>query len=141
MACLLSEKKDTLLLSTPSPLNQVSISIDFLCPRGNRRSISVYLLYQSYRSTLSGTRDLQLQRINLRYLLSTHHQQHIIYLISKACRFEVEEEVEEVDVVLVAVEVEEGVEAEVRCAFLLFHVISIEKLTIYTSIPILKIND
>jgi len=51
----------------------------------------------------------------------------------------VEEEVEEVDVVLVAVEVEEGVEAEVRrCAFLFFHVISIEKLTIhqYTYIKI-----
>ena len=44
-----------------------------------------------------------------------------------------EEEVEEVDVALVAVVVEEVVEAEVRrrCAFLLFHVISIEKLTIH----------
>ena len=42
-----------------------------------------------------------------------------------------EEEVEEVDVALVAVVVEEEVEAEVRCAFLLSHVISIEKLTIH----------
>ena len=49
-----------------------------------------------------------------------------------------EEEVEEVDVALVAVEVEEVVEAEVRrCAFLLFHVISIEKLTIHQYLLIL----